>query len=397
MFDALQALPPDPILGLSTAFRADERPDKIDLGVGVYKDANGHTPVMAAVKAAEARWAQEEDSKAYLPPAGKPGFLSAIETQVLGAGHAAAQAGRSRTVQTPGGCGALRLAAEFIASVRPQAKVWMSTPTWANHVPLVSAAGLAVENYPYYSAASHGVDFAAMEATLETIPAGDVVLLHGSCHNPTGADLDQAQWRRVAEIAQQRGWLPFIDSAYQGLGDGLDADAWGLRHLAASVPEVLIATSCSKNYGLYRERTGALTVVTATAAGAEIALSHLCSIARGIWSMPPSHGAAIVDLIHAHADLKQQWESELADMRVRMQSLRGAFVAATREANLAQDFHYIEQQKGMFSYLGVSPEQVDLLRSDCGVYLLRSGRINVAGISEKNLPVLVAALAKVLG
>lgn len=395
MFQQLSTLPPDPILGLSQAFAEDTRSQKVDLGVGVYRDAEGRTPVMAAVHAAEAILLEQQTSKAYLPPAGTPGFRRAMETQLFGQHHAALP--RLRTVPTPGGCGALRLGAELLARSRPEAKVWMSAPTWANHKPLMSAAGLELAEYPYFDSATGGVDFAAMEAALRAVPAGDVVLLHACCHNPTGADLSPEQWDQVAAIAVECGWLPFVDCAYQGLGDGLEADAYGLRKLADSVPEMLLANSCSKNYGLYRERAGSLSVLADSPEQAAVVQSHLCQIARGIYSMPPAHGAAIVEMIGCDSELHQQWSSELAAMQQRMKGLRLGFVAACQEAGLGDRFDFIADQKGMFSYLGISAAEVEQMRAQHAVYLLGSSRINVAGMSEQNMSYLARALAGVLG
>ncbi|HEY0768697.1 MAG TPA: aromatic amino acid transaminase, partial [Steroidobacteraceae bacterium] len=307
MFERLQPVAPDPILGLMAAFRADPDPRKVDLGVGVYRDERGETPVLESVRQAQSALLARQSTKTYVGPAGNLGFNQAMEPLVLGAEHPALTAQRVRTVQAPGGCGALRLGAELIRTASPDSVVHVSTPTWANHAPLLSGSGLKLESYPYFDPASGGVRFGAMTAALERLPSRAVVLLQASCHNPTGADLSQAQWRELLALMKRRQLLPFIDMAYQGLGEGLEADAFGIRLLCAELPEVLCAVSCSKNFGLYRERTGALHVVSETPAGADATFSQLVRIARGIWSMPPDHGAAIVHGILADAPLRRLW------------------------------------------------------------------------------------------
>ncbi|MFT7126400.1 MAG: aspartate aminotransferase [Pseudoalteromonas tetraodonis] len=396
MFDTLKALPEDPILGLSVAYKADTNPKKIDLGVGVYKDDNSVTPVMTSVKKAEQFLFNAEDSKAYLPPAGTPGFISAIEAQIFGVGHSALLENRVATIPAPGGSGALRVAAEFIVKAMPNARLWVSSPTWANHHNLLGSAGLEISDYDYYCAETKAVDFVAMEKALLAVPAGDVVLLHGCCHNPSGADLSPEQWKRVADIANDKGWLPFIDTAYHGLGDGLDEDGFGMRYLAANVSEMIIANSCSKNYGLYRERTGSTSIVSKSPAAAAIARSHMCFIARGIYSMPPAHGFLIVETINQSAELKAEWIAELAEMRGRINGLRKLFLKKVQAQKIAQDFSAITQQKGMFSFLGITPEQVAKLKSDYAIYMVGSSRVNVAGITVENVDYLAASIKTVV-
>lgn len=286
MLDSLTSLPVDPILGLVIDYNADNNPEKVDLGAGIYKDDQGHTPIMSAVQAAQLKWQQLERTKTYIGPAGLPSYNQSMIELLLGAEHSAVQQQRVVSVQTPGGCGALSVAANLINRCKASATVWVSTPTWANHIPLLNSCGLQLKEYPYYDYERHGIDFDRMMATLSSVAQGDVVLLHGCCHNPSGADLSHAQWQRVGELLNERGAIPFVDVAYQGLGDGLEEDVWGLRHLVNVCPEVIIAASCSKNFGLYRERVGSVMVVGTTPTIAAISQAQLLSVARGIYSMP---------------------------------------------------------------------------------------------------------------
>ncbi len=396
MLETLKKLPEDPILGLMAAYRKDSNPLKIDLGVGVYKDEAGNTPVLEVVTQAQRHNIQAETTKAYIGPAGTPGFGQLMETLILGADHPAVLAGRTNTLQTPGGCGALRSAAELLKRCSKNTTVWVSNPTWANHIPLMGDAGLAIREYPYYDRETSGIQFDQMIAALEQTSAGDVVLLHGCCHNPCGADLTLEQWQRVAEVAKDRGFLPLVDLAYQGLGDGLEEDAAGLRILAAVVPEMLITASCSKNFGLYRERTGSITAISRTRVSRDITHSQLCSVVRGIYSMPPAHGAAIVETILSSEELTAQWYEELAVMRNRINDLRKLVVEKIAARGITGDFSFITHQKGMFSFLGITPEQVGQLREEHGIYMVDSSRINIAGINDANVDRLVDALAQVL-
>ncbi len=396
MFDSLQALPPDPILALTPAYRADPNPDKIDLGAGVYKDENGNTPVMRAVKEAERVLLAKQDSKAYVGPGGAAGFNEVIASLAFGDALKQSLGERRVSLQTPGGCGGLRLAAEFIAKANPRATVWVSDPTWPNHRPLLGAAGLTLAAYPYYDLDSHTVRFDAMLESLSAAAAGDVVLLHGCCHNPCGADLGREQWREMRDLALDKGLVVLIDMAYQGLGDGLEEDVYGVRLLAESLPEMLLVSSCSKNFGLYRERTGALSVICRSGAAATAALSHLAATARANYSMPPDHGAAIVQTIMEDAGLRADWERELAEVRDRINNLRAALVRELAAAGAERDFSFIEREKGMFSFLGVSPEQAESLTGDYSIYLVKSGRINIAGINRNNISYLANSLAELL-
>jgi aspartate aminotransferase len=396
VFEVLPALAPDPILGLSAAFRADPNPNKIDLGVGVYKDEQGNTPIVGAVAQAQLRLLETETSKTYITPQGVQGYIDGMLELLLGKGNQALLGNRVAAVQAPGGCGALRILAELLKRCNDNAKVWVSDPTWANHIPLIGNAGLELATYPYFDKNTASIKFDEMLATLKTIPKGDVVLLHACCHNPTGADLTQAQWRQVAEVAQQQGWLPFIDSAYLGFGDDLETDAYGMRLMVESVPEVIIAASCSKNFGLYRERVGLAVMVTENSAQTPIVQSQIQAIARGIYSMPPSYGGALVDIILHDEALKASWVAEVDEMRNRMRDLRSLLVNKLAENGAQKDFSFVNQQKGMFSFLCISPEQVKAVRADHSVYFVDSSRVNIAGINLTNVDALAKALVSVL-
>ncbi|OUL59440.1 amino acid aminotransferase [Pseudoalteromonas ulvae] len=394
MFSILKPLPTDPILGLMAAYRQDTNPNKIDLGVGVYKDELGNTPVLKAVKKAEAFRLENETSKSYIGLAGDLGFCSKIEQQLLGE-HRALLANRVRTAQAPGGTGALRVAAEFIVRCNPNATVWVTTPTWANHISLFEAAGLTVKEYPYYDYENKGLLFDEMVETLKQVPKGDIVLLHACCHNPSGMDLNLEQWEIVADIAADVGFTPLVDIAYQGFGTGLDDDAAGLRLLADKVDELIICSSCSKNFGLYRERIGACSIISDTSAVADIANSVLLSVVRSIYSMPPAHGAAIVDTILGSNELTALWHEELAEMRDRINGLRSLIVDALN-TETDQDFSFIKHQHGMFSFLGINKEQIERLQKEFGIYIVGSSRVNVAGISKANIDYFSKAVAEVL-
>src|SRR5580658_825601 len=397
MFERLEPIAVDSILTLMAAYRADPDPGKVDLGIGIYRDDHGETPVLAAVQRAESALLASQTTKAYVGPTGNPGFNQAMERLVFGAGHPLLGTGRLRTVQAVGGCGALRLGAEIIRAASPGSVVHVPTPTWANHTPLLSGAGLELASYPYFDAATGGVQFNAMIAALERLPAGAVVLLHASCHNPTGADLSEVQWREILALVKRRGLLPLIDMAYQGLGDGLDADAFAIRLFAAELPELMCAVSCSKNFGLCRERTGSLHLITATPAAAEATLSNLVRIARGIWSMPPDHGAAVVYGILEDAALRAAWVAEVAAMRSRISALRSAVVQQLRQHCPQRDFGFIAGQRGMFSYFGISTAQVRELRSRHHIYMTDDSRMNVAGLRRENLEYFARSVAEVLG
>ncbi|MBL4614209.1 MAG: aspartate/tyrosine/aromatic aminotransferase [Magnetovibrio sp.] len=396
MFEKFAQLPADPILGLMAAFRTDTNPHKVDLGVGVYKDPTGNTPVLSAVKLAEQVCLDEETTKAYIGPAGDAGFNDAMTTVVFGAEALATQDDRIRTVQTPGGCGALRMAGELIKRALPNATMWVSDPTWAYHTPLFEGAGLTLKTYPYFDAQNGTVRFDDMMECLNQVKAGDVVLFHGCCHNPTGVDLSNAQWDEVVQLATKSEFLPFVDLAYQGFGDGLNEDAYGVRALAAQVPEMIVAVSCSKNFGLYRERTGAVMLVSPSSESANAALSQQLNIIRGNYSMPPAHGAAIVRIILADPKLREDWQTELKLMRDRIRDLRVLFADKMQQRGVERDFSFITRQKGMFSFLGISEQQVERLRTEYSIYIAPPSRINIAGINDANVDYLADAIASVL-
>lgn len=396
MFEVLPQLPADPILGLSAAFREDSNPDKIDLGVGVYKDEQGNTPILSAVAKAQSLLMEREQSKTYITPQGVQGFIDGMLQLLLGNAHPALLENRVAAVQAPGGCGALRILAELLKRCNNDLTVWVSDPTWANHIPLIGDAGLNIETYAYFDKSTGGVNFDAMADSLAQVKKGDVVLLHGCCHNPTGADLSKEQWHVVLELAQKQGFVPFVDIAYQGFGDGLDEDAYGLRLLTENLPEVLVAASCSKNFGLYRERVGLAAMITSTTETRTIVQSQIQNVARGIYSMPPSYGGALVDIILSDDTLKQEWMNEVDEMRTRMQELRQLLVTKLADNGSPIDFEFVTRQKGMFSYLCITPEQVRAVRAQNSVYFVDSSRVNVAGISHGNVDALAKALVSVL-
>ncbi|MEL6868259.1 MAG: amino acid aminotransferase [Pseudomonadota bacterium] len=395
LFD-VEPMPGDPILALMSAYRADTSDKKVDLGVGVYQDDAGNTPVVRAVAEAEAQVLREQTTKSYVGIAGAEPFNAAMTSLLFGKDHAAIAQGRVVTVQSAGGSGGLRVAAELIRSLRPGATVWVTTPTWPNHVPLLTAAGIAIREFRYYDAATGDVDTQGMLEDIASIPAGDVLLLHGCCHNPTGADMDAATWAAIAELCLERDILPFVDTAYQGFAHGLDADAQGIRELADVVPEMLAVTSCSKNFGLYRERVGTLSLLTRHAKHAAAARTHVLKIVRAMISMPPDHGARVVAQILASDTLTADWQQELTDMRERMQALRRGFVAALAPHGLAERFEFVARQNGMFSLLGITRAQIDVLREQWHVYIVGSSRVNVAGLTANKVGYIADALAATL-
>ncbi|MBJ2268042.1 aspartate/tyrosine/aromatic aminotransferase [Pseudomonas sp. MF6772] len=393
-FAAIGRVPGDPILGLMESYARDTNPQKFDLGVGVYKDAQGLTPILQAVKRAEQRLVDQQTTKTYIGGHGDPAFGRLISELVLGADSALLKAQRAGATQTPGGTGALRLSADFIAHCLPGRGVWLSNPTWPIHETIFAKAGLKVSHYPYVGS-DNRLDVPAMLATLATVPEGDVVLLHACCHNPTGFDLSQDDWRQVLQIVRERQLLPLIDFAYQGFGDGLEQDAWAVRLFADELPEVLITSSCSKNFGLYSDRVGALIVCANDAEKLLDVRSQLAFIARNLWSTPPDHGAAVVSTILGDSELKQLWSSEVEGMRSRIAQLRSGLVEALAPHGLSERFAHVGVQRGMFSYTGLSAEQVKQLREKHSVYMVSSGRANVAGIDETRLGLLADAIAHV--
>ena len=396
MFQHISRLNADAILGLMAKFRADPHPQKVDLGVGVFRDLAGNTPILDCVRRAEKEVLAAQTTKSYVSAAGREEFNSSVEALVLGVDHAARRDRRARTVQTPGGCGALRVGAELMRAAGSTATVHVSDPTWGNHVPLLGSSGFRLERYPYYDAQAHRLLFEPMMEHLERVPAGDVVLVHGCCHNPTGADLSLAQWEALAKLLERRRLVPFLDLAYQGFGAGLEADAAGVRLVAGRVPESLIAVSFSKNLGLYRERVGALISIGENEERANAMLSHVLQIARSIYSMPPDHGAAIAAHIFASEKYTSDWIRELDAMRTRMTDMRNLLAEELRRAIGDKSFDFIRTQHGMFSLLGVSPAAVERLREEHHIYMLGDSRMNVAGLMPQNAAYVAAAVAKTL-
>lgn len=395
MFDLLKTLSSDPLLSLITRYKEDTNPNKIDLGVGVYKDGEGETPVLPSVKAAETAILADEESKAYVGPLGNLQFNELLARYALGDSIYEGLEGKLSLIQTPGGCGALRIGAELIVRAKPACKVWVSDPTWPNHVPLLSGAGIEIATYPYYDYDAHSVRFDAMVSSLEGANAGDVVLLHGCCHNPSGADLSEHQWTVLAELFVRKGLVPFVDLAYQGFGDSPEQDTFGLRLMVDSVQESLFAISCSKNFGLYRERVGLAGLVSSKSGAAKKASGNMIQIARGLYSMPPSHGASVAAMILEDKQLKSQWTLELEGMRARISDMRLGVVNGMQARGFAGRFDFIVTEKGMFSFLGISPSEVEMLINDYAIYMAGSGRICVAGLNSHNLDYFCDALAAV--
>ena len=392
MLESLNPQPQDKILQLIALYRDDPRPGKIDLGVGVYKDATGLTPVMRAVKAAEQQLWQVERTKTYTGLAGEPAFAAAMVGMILGAGCG----DRAAAIATPGGTGAIRQALELIKLAAPGATVWLSDPTWPNHPSIIRYLGMQMAEYRYFDAATCGIDFAGLMADLGRVKAGDVVLLHGCCHNPTGANLDAGQWAQVVTLLQARGAVPFVDLAYQGFGDGLEEDAAATRLIAPAFPEVLIAASCSKNFGIYRERTGILIALTSPDRKA-VVQGNLNFLNRQNYSFPPDHGARLVTMILEDAALTADWKAELEEVRLNMLSLRQQLADALRRATNSDRYDFVAHHRGMFSRLGLSEAQVMELRDRHGVYMVGDSRINIAGLNAATVPVLAAAIAAVGG
>ncbi|HEX8667246.1 MAG TPA: amino acid aminotransferase [Allosphingosinicella sp.] len=388
LFDRLEAQKADALLQLISLCNADPRKEKIDVGVGVYRDAAGGTPIPRAVKRAEAILLETQETKSYLGSAGDTRFVELIKPMVFGA----AGAGDDRVVgvQTPGGCGALRLGAELIVAANENARIFVGQPTWPNHGPLIACAGVEMIDHPYYDKASHRILFDEMMDALQGARAGDLILLHGCCHNPTGADLSIDQWRAIAELVAEKGLVPFVDLAYQGLGNGLEADAEGTRLVVEAADEALVAHSCDKNFGVYRDRVGSLFVKARNADVAGKAMANLLSLARTMWSMPPDHGAAVARIVLDDPELRADWEAEVAEMCGRIRSLRA------RLAAFDERLAYIGEQNGMFSMLPLSESAVLALREESGIYMAGSGRFNVVGLSDDNVDRFAAAVVEKL-
>ncbi len=396
MLERLEMAPPDPILGLTVAFREDPNPNKINLGVGVYKDENGATPIMKSVKAAEKKLLETETSKGYLPIDGSAEYGSAVRGLIFGARHDLLGSGRAVTMHTPGGTGGLRVAGDLLKRAMPNAALWMSDPTWANHNQIFGASGFRLESYPYYDAEAKRLDLDAMLAALARIPEGDVVLLHGCCHNPTGMDPSAEEWKQIAEILARRRLVPLVDFAYQGLAIGLEEDTEGLRILTEACDELLVVSSFSKNFGLYRERTGAMTIIAKDADAASRCLSHAKQIARANYSNPPAHGGNIVQTVLNDPALRAEWGREVGEIRDRIRGMRALFVDTLEAKGVTRDFSFITRQNGMFSFSGLTREQVDTLREKSSIYIVGSGRVNVAGMTPGNMDGLCEAIAAVL-
>lgn len=399
MFETVQGRGVDQILSLMKAFQADPRPRKADLVVGVYKDAQGAVPIMGAVKAAERRLLEGEVTKTYVGMAGDAEYCAFVPKVLLGEGEGAAQVvdGRVTSLQTPGGSGALKVGCDLLQSITPGNTMWVSTPTWANHAPIAEDAGLVVAEYPYFRPSDRGLDFDAMMAHLSThAVTGQVIMLHACCHNPTGVDLSLPQWVALTELVVARGLLPFVDCAYQGLGQGMEEDVVGLRHMAAHVPEMLIASSFSKNFAVYRERVGALSLLARNADQLAVALEATEVVIRSNYSMPPSHGARIVATVLGDVELTTQWSAELDEMRDRIASVRVALRQMLEARQVSADLSFLTEQKGMFSYTGFDAATVATLRDDHGIYIAGDGRINVAGLSQDNLEMVADGFSAVL-
>ncbi len=395
-FSGIETAPADPILGLTEAFRKDPRPEKVNLGVGVFMDEKGTTPVLECVKRAERLLWETEKTKGYTPIPGPAEYGQEVARLVFGEDFHGLMAGSVAAAQSPGGTGALRIGAEFLKVFRAGATVWMPDPTWDNHKSVFGAAGCPVKAYPYYDPARRGVDVDAMCGALARIPAGDVVLLHVCCHNPTGADLDAEGWKRVADLAAKVGWLPFFDFAYQGFGDGLVEDRAGLLAVLQKAPEALVATSFSKNMGLYGERVGSLMVVAESAKAANAAFSQVKRVIRTLYSSPPKHGAALARAVLEDSELRGLWLRELEAMRARIAGNRQMLVEGLAKRGTGVDFSFIVRQKGMFSYSGLSDAQVEHLREKKAIYMVKGGRINVAGLMAESLDHVCDSIAECL-
>ncbi|GAB7220199.1 amino acid aminotransferase [Vibrio comitans] len=396
MFEKVVAAPADPILGLTEEFKKDARDTKINLGVGIYKNEQGSTPVLATVKKAEQAILETETTKSYLTIEGTAEYGLAVQKLLFGENSTIVSEKRAKTAQAPGGTGALRVAGEFIKRHLNGAKIWISNPTWANHKGVFTAAGIEIAEYRYYNAETKAKDFDAMLADLEQADAGDIVLLHGCCHNPTGIDPTADEWQALAKLAADKQLVPLFDFAYQGFAKGVEEDAAGLRAFAEQNSEILVASSFSKNFGLYNERVGAFTLVAANADVAQTAFSQVKGIIRSIYSNPPAHGSAVVTHILNNAELRQEWEAEVKEMRDRIQEMRTLFVETLKAQGVSRDFSFIERQNGMFSFSGLTKEQVTRLKDEFAIYIVGSGRISVAGMTKENMLPLCKGIAAVL-
>ena len=396
IFSAVELAPRDPILGLTEAFQADTRATKVNLGVGVYYDDNGKIPLLGAVKAAEAARLQSAPPRGYQPIEGAAVYNKAVQTLLFGADSALVAAGRAVTLEALGGTGALKVGADFLRRIDPNAKVYISNPSWENHRALFEAAGFEVDTYPYYDTATRGVNFDAMIAGLKSVDAGSIIVLHACCHNPTGADLTTAQWAQVIDVIREGDLVAFVDMAYQGFADGIEQDATALRMFADSGLTFFVSSSFSKSFSLYGERVGALTAITENREESARVLSQLKRVVRTNYSNPPTHGGAVVAAVLTDPALRAQWEDELAGMRERIREMRAALVEKIAVAGVEQDFSFVVRQRGMFSFTGLSVEQVEALKHDFGIYAVSSGRICLAALNSKNIDAVAQAIAAVI-
>ncbi|HJV05848.1 MAG TPA: amino acid aminotransferase [Chromobacteriaceae bacterium] len=396
MFAAVEMAPRDPILGLNEAFNADTRSTKVNLGVGVYSDDNGKIPLLAAVKAAEKARLEAMPPRGYQPIEGAKAYDVAVQNLLFGEDSELLKTGRVVTAQALGGTGALKIGADFLKRLNPSAKAYISNPSWENHRALFESAGFTVEAYTYYDPATRGVDFAGMKAYLNGLDAGSVIILHACCHNPTGADLTEAQWAEVVEICRERGLVPFLDMAYQGFADGIDADAVAVRLFSASGLQFFVSSSFSKSFSLYGERVGALSIVTSSQEESARVLSQLKRVIRTNYSNPPIHGGAIVAAVLSTPELRQMWEDELAGMRDRIRAMRTGLVEAIKAQGVEQDFSFVAKQRGMFSFTGLTEAQVERLKTEFGIYAVKTGRICLAALNSKNIGYVAESIAKVV-
>jgi aspartate/tyrosine/aromatic aminotransferase len=396
MFDAILAAPPDAILGLSEAFKADPNPKKINLSVGVYQDSTGKTPILESVRKAGQLVLERQKSMSYLPIPGSPAYASAVQQLMFGKGHEVETSGRAVTSHTPGGTGALRVAADFIHQQLPKATVWLTQPTWPNHPQIFAAAGVPTKSFPYFDAKTNSLALAECLGAIQQIPAGDVVMLHGCCHNPTGIDPAPDQWQKLADAIYGRGLLPMLDFAYQGFAAGIEEDAAGLQAFARPGAEIIVCSSFSKNFGLYCERVGALTVVAKDKAAADKVQSQVKVCIRSNYSNPPAHGAELVTTVLSDPELRKEWIGEVAQMRDRINGMRQLLVNTLKAKGVPGDYSFITRQRGMFSFSGLTPPQVEALKQKYAIYVVGSGRINVAGITEQNVGPLCDAIADVV-
>lgn len=396
MWKNVQPAPPDSILGLTEQFKKDGNPAKVNLGVGVYKDNEGNTPILSAVKQAETELLASQSTKSYLPISGDPAYCKAVQMLVLGKDSDPVQSSRAVTVHAPGGTGALKVGADLLHRFSPEAKVWVSSPTWANHNGIFGDAGFSLNSYRYYNPETKGLDFDLMLTDLAAIPAGEIVVLHTCCHNPSGVDLTPDQWNMVVQTAKEKKWVPFLDFAYQGFGEGILEDRYAVDQFGASGIYFLVASSFSKNFGLYNERTGALTLICPTADEAQVAMSHVKTVIRTNYSNPPAHGGMAATTVLNSSELYEQWLNELAEMRVRIKDMRSALVKGLADNGVPGDFSFIEKQRGMFSFSGLSDEVVTWLRTEKSIYMVGGGRINLAGLTTDNIDYVCSSIAEAM-